>query len=223
MIADMSAPAVATPEPDLQPSWGDAINCLWTGASCLFMAGLFFTAWWHPDRLDEGRWVKLGVGVMVLEFILVHSGGVLHHMIGAKAGWERTKTRLMLSVVYTLFALGIALGFKSWWLLGSFAMIMSGRLWAIFAGPPTLMDEAISQRRMIASVLLYLGLMFATLLLPVPRGGVTSSVLQRVWPDRGGGAWEHRPEKALAMGMAYFLGLGLVEIRPPRKRPAARP
>jgi len=63
-------------------------------------------------------------------------------------------------------------GFKSWWLLGSSAGVMAGRLSALFAGHWTVMDQAIAQGRMISSVLLYPGLLFATLLLPVPRGGL---------------------------------------------------
>ncbi len=206
------------PGEELHANWSDTLNCLVTGGSCLFMAWLFATAWWRPLELDNGRWVQIGVGVMVLEFIMVHSGGVLHHVMGEKAGWGRTKQALGLTVLYTLFAAGIALGFKSWWLLGSYALVMAGRLWAIFGGHWTPMDQAVSQRRMVASVLLYLGLMFATLFLPVPQGGLTSGIVSRVWSGkRGDGAWEDNPEKALAMGTAYFLLLGLIELRPPRR------
>ncbi len=180
------------------------------------MAGLFITAWWWPLQLEDGRWVKLGVGVMVLEFILVHSGGVMHHLMVEKAAWNPLQQVLGFIGLYLLFGASIALVFKSWWLLGSFALVMSGRLYAVFHGMGE-MDRAIAQRRMSASVLLYLGLLFTTLVLPVPPGGVTPEILDSVWPNRGGGAWTDQPEKALAMGAAYFLLLGLVEMRPPRR------
>lgn len=213
----MSVPPNAAPGKELHSTWGDVIGCLWTGGSSLSMAALFYLAWWRPYELEDGRWVKLGVGVMVLEFILVHSGGVLHHFMEAKPERGRIKTVLSLTVLYTLFGIGIALGFKSWWLFGSYALVMSGRLWALFADHWTEMDQAISQRRMISSVLLYLGLMFATLILPVPRGGLTPALINSVRSGGQGGEWVDHPEKALAMGTAYFLLLGLIEIRPPRR------
>ncbi len=212
----MSAPSTAAPGEELQAKWGDVIGCLWTGCSLWGMAALFYMAWWRPDELENGRWVKLGVGVMVLEFILVHSGGVLHHAMEAKAAWGRFKTVLGLTALYTLFGISIALVFKSWWLFGSYALVMSGRLWALFAGHWTDMDQAISQRRMVSSVLLYLGLMMVTLILPVPRGGLTPALINTVRSGNGG-EWADHPEKALAMGTAYFLILGLIEIRPPRR------
>lgn len=214
----MSTQPTAKPGDELHATWDDSLSCLWTGLSCLFMAWLFYLAWWRPLELDEGRWVRVGVGVMVLEFILVHSGGFLHHLMQEKAGWGRTKMALGLTALYTLFGVGIALGFKSWWLLGSYALVMSGRLWALFFGRWTPMDQAISQRRMIAGVSLYLGLVFATLFLPVPRGGLTPSLISSVWSGGDSGEWVDHPEKPLAMGMAYFFVLGLIEIRPPRRR-----
>ena len=214
----MSAPSKIVQTEELPSTWSDTLSCLWTGWSCLFMAWLFYRAWWRPMELDGGRWVNLGVGVMVLEFIVVHSGGVLHHLMEQKAGWGRTKTALGLTVLYMLFGVGIALGFRSWWLLGSYALVMSGRLWALFAGHWTPMDQAISQRRMAFCVVLYLGLTFVTLFLPVPRGGLTPGLIASVGSGKSSGVWVDHPEKALAMGTAYFFLLGLVEMRPPRRR-----
>ena len=202
----------------LRPTWGDWFGCLWSAGSCWFMAAMFFTAWWWPRTLENGRWVKLGVGVLVLEFILIHSGAFLNSTLMQKSGWARVQKLIALSAFYTLFGVAIALAFQSWWIFGSFVLVMSGRIWSVFAGP-TDMDRAVAQRRVIASVLLFLGLTFATLFLPLPRGGLNDQLLNETWPTRGRGAWEQRPEIALAMGTAYFLVLGLVEARPPRKVP----
>lgn len=182
------------------------------------MAGMFVTAWWWPRELEDGRWVKLGVGMLVLEFILIHSGALLNSTLTQKASWSRQPKLIALTAFYLLFGVAIALAFQSWWILGSFLLVMTGRLWSVFAGQ-TDMDRAVSQRRVVASVVLYLGLTFATLFMPLPRGGLNEPLLKDVWPTRKSGAWEREPERALAMGAAYFLLLGLVEIRPPRKVP----
>ena len=186
------------------------------------MAAMFITAWWWPLELDHGRWVKLGVGVLVLEFILIHSGAFLNYFMTQKAGWERDKKMIGMTAFYSLFGVSIALAMHSWWILGSFVLVMSGRLWSLFAGQND-MDRAVSVRRVAASALLYLLLTFATLFIPLPRGGLNEPLLDEVWPTRGNGAWEREPERALAMGAAYFLILGLVELRPPRKLPPPMP
>jgi hypothetical protein len=211
-------PSATNPPDTLQPTWGDRVACLWSAGSCWFMAGMFVTAWWWPRKLEDGRWVKLGVGVLVLEFILIHSGAFLNSTLTQKTGWARDRKLIALAAFYLLFGVAIALAFQSWWILGSFALVMTGRLWSVFAGQ-TAMDRAVSQRRVVASAMLFLGLTFATLFLPLPRGGLNDPLLNEVWPTRGRGAWEQRPEIALAMGATYFLLLGLVEVRPPRKVP----
>ncbi len=204
------------PVTELHPGWGDWFNCLWSAVSCWVMAGMFVTSWWWPRELDHGRWVKLGVGVLILEFILIHSGAFLNNLMTQKAGWARDRTVLALLAFYTMFGLAIAFAFRSWWILGTFALVMSGRLWSVFAGQSEI-DRAISQRRVAASALLFLGLTFATVFFSVPRGGINPDLLGEVWPERKGGLWERSPERALAMGAAYFLALGLVEARPPRR------
>ncbi len=204
------------PRQDLHPDGSDWFNCLWSAGSCWVMAGMFVSAWWWPREVENGRWVKLGVGVLILEFILIHSGAFLNNLMTRKAGWERTRVVIALTAFYSLFGLAIAFAFRSWWILGTFGLVMAGRLWSVFAGESET-DRAIAQRRVAASAMLFLGLMFATIFFPVPRGGLTPALLIEVWPGRRGGAWETHPERALAMGAAYFFFLGLVEARPPRK------
>ena len=43
-------------------------------------------------------------------------------------------------------------------------------------------------------VLLYLPIVFGTVLLPIPELGITGSVLNEGYPDRGGGLWETEKE-----------------------------
>lgn len=75
----------------LKPIWGDRFSCAWSAVSCGVMAGMFIIAWWWPRELDHGRWARLGVGLLALEFILIHSGAFLNYFMTQKAGWERDK------------------------------------------------------------------------------------------------------------------------------------
>ena len=92
--------------------------------------GCLSSAWWWPRELDDGRWVKLGVGVLVLEFVLIHSGAFVNCFMTEKAGWERTQKLIGLTAFYSLFGVAVALAFQSWWIFGSFVLVMragSGR------------------------------------------------------------------------------------------------
>jgi hypothetical protein len=42
--------------------------------------------------------------------------------------------------------------------------------------------------------------------------GITGTVLDEVYPDRGGGLWEKEPERAIEVAALYFLIIGLAEI-----------
>src|SRR5258708_7683748 len=170
------------PRQDLLPDWSDWFNCLWSAGSCWVMAGMFVTAWWWPREVDDGRWVKLGVGVLLLEFILIHSGAFLSNLMTQKAGWERSRTLFALTALYTLFGAAIAFIFHSWWILGTFALVMSGRLWSVFSGQSEI-DRAITQRRVGASALFFLLLAFATVFFSVPRGRITPALLRAFCPD----------------------------------------
>lgn len=197
------------------PSLGDRFGRIWTAATCWAMSAMFVISWWWPRALDNGRWVKLGVRMMVLEFILVHSG-VLLGVVAARQGVERGRSLLRLAALYTIFGVVIALVFRSWEILASFAAVMSGRYWSACTARGAA-DVSASQRRAAASLALYVGLTFITVIIPVPRGGITPALLEEVWRTRGSGLWERHPEKALAMGSVYFLILGIIEARAPRR------
>jgi hypothetical protein len=53
------------------------ITALVGGVSCLSMAVTLYRTWQTPMAVEGGRWVSLGVGIMVLELLLVHSGVML--------------------------------------------------------------------------------------------------------------------------------------------------
>ncbi len=205
--------AAGEPNTGRVPSLGDALARLWAAATCWTMAALFVVAWWWPRALDNGRWVKLGVGMMALEFVLVHSEAVLG-AVAVRKGSAGGAWMPRLALLYAVFGVAIALAFRSWEIVASFAAVMSGRFWSARAGRADA-DLAFGRRRAAASIALYVLLTFASVLVPVPRGGITPQLLDEVWRSRGSGVWERRPEAALAMGAAYFLILGVIEATAP--------
>ena len=67
-------------------------------------------------------------------------------------------------------------------------------------------------QRIAAGITLYLLVVFATVLIPIPEWGVSSAIVNDVYPQRGGGLWEQEPERAIAGGAVYFLLIGLLEL-----------
>lgn len=204
------APAPAGLPPATVP---EALRRLLTAALCFATAGFFVVAWQAPLAFEDGAWVKLGVGVILAEFLVIHSGTIVTEL--AARGAHRAGLVAVIAV-YGLFALGL------WWAFGGAEIgwlligLMLARGQALFHRP-TALDLAYSRRRSILSALLFLGLGGASVVATLPPGGIDAALLDALWPDRGGGVWEAEPWRALAMGFAYFAILGMVELR----RPAA--
>ena len=206
---------------EAQGSLGDLAGRLWAAGSCWVMASLFFLSWWWPRSIDHGRWVKLGVGILAIEFLVIHSSAFLISASAAKPGAGRTRSLIGLGALYVFFGIAIALAFRSWEILASFLAVMSGRFWTVWTAPEGA-STAMFRFRAAAGTVLYLVLVFLTILLPVPQGGITPEVLREVWPNAGSGLWQRHPETALATGAVYFLVLGLIEARPLRAVSAGR-
>lgn len=191
---------------------GDLPSRLWAAVSCWSMASMFLVAWWWPRAIDHGRWVKLGVGMLFVEFLVIQSGALLISLSALKDSAARRRALLRLGCLYGVFGIAVVLAFRSWEVLASFLVVMSGRFWSAWNARE---DEGteLFKRRVAASTVLFMVLVFLSAVVPVPHGGVTPQLLQEVWPTQGTGLWQRHPETALATGAVYFLLLGLVELR----------
>lgn len=176
---------------------------------CFVLAVTLLRTWLDPMSVGNGKWVSFGVGIMVLEFVMVHSGAMMASM-QKQEGIKQWKIILMMTGFYALFAGAMALAFKSWSLFGIFTLVMATR-WSSFIFDPHHARED-AMRRSGLSAVFYLLAVFATLFIPLPELGMTSSVVNKVYPDRGNGAWEANPEIALAADILYFSLLGISEL-----------
>ncbi len=167
--------------------------------------------WVDPLSVDGGSWVRMAVGLMLLEFIVLHSGGFM----GALAVGDVPRPRKLLGflglvAMYGLFAWTFALTMHSWAILKIYGLLMAGRFFTVVAAGKA--GKATLLVRSGVGVTAYLGSVFLTLFVPLPQGGITSDVLAQVYPDRGGGAWERHPEIAIAAGVLYFTVMGVFEL-----------
>ncbi len=180
--------------------------------SCWNVALRLYRAWWYPLIADNGTWVRFGVGIMVMEFFVVHSGGLL---TGASISTSNAKARWAFLSGLIAFYFGaaylISYLFHSSSLFYSFASIMFCRLITGFFAVSENNLPAVTQRS-VMSGMLYLFVCFLSVGVPFPKGGLTPRVLSQFYPEGGEGIWNQEPQRALAAGIIYFLFMGIYEL-----------
>jgi hypothetical protein len=148
---------------------------------CFSMAARLWRVWREPMAIEDGRWVRLGTGVFVLEFVLLHAG-VFLGSVGAGVETVAAKVGMTLGVAafYGIFAGAIALGFKSRMLFDAFLWLILGRLAAVVVGaPPAGMVPGARPRTGAGGD---------------PRDGTpTAATRPRTWARRAGAAGAARP------------------------------
>jgi hypothetical protein len=179
---------------------------------CLLMAQRLWRVWRDPMAIEEGAWVRIGVGVFVMEFILTHAG---IFMAGIAADAESSGTRwasaLGLTFFYGLFAIAISLGFQSRMLLHSFLWLIGGRFLALIIGISEHAAALLMAHAVVAAVI-YFAMVILSVFLPWPRFGITPEVAAKTRVPNATGAWVDRPHRAIGAATVYFLLLGIAEL-----------
>ena len=175
-------------------------------------AAVFLVTWVAPRTFGD-QMVKWLLLVMLMEFIVIHSAAFMGTVALSNADrGKRTMGILGFGLLYTLFAGGFSLGFRSWWPLGSFWGQTGNRLLGVIVGQvPDEEQQAFIRRGWAATAMFYLLGCFATVLLPVPRLGLTPAVVATQHIP-GGGMWVNQPWRVLAFGFLYFALVGWSEL-----------
>lgn len=178
----------------------------------LMLGLVFLVVWIDPARLGAAPVGPLMLA-MLLEFIVVHSSGFMGTVMVGDLPRERKLVSLFgLGGFYTLFVAAFAVAFKTWWPLASFWGLMVNRLLSVLLGQPPVGEErAFAQRSWAVGALFYLVFAFVTIVLPLPRLGMTpAAVGAQDLP--GSGLWVSQPWRVLAFGFLYFTATGLSEL-----------
>ena len=184
------------------------LGALITGCSCLYISYAMLGAWLDPLAWDEGKWVRFGVGLLLLEFLILHSSAMLTAISSDKPISERLKYYFGLIAFYLLLGYGFAAATESPALLLILATVMLGRLCSSLTGGA----RPGFPRRAAFGVVAYLGCAAISVFVAFPDMGLSDTLLAEVYPSRGGGLWEREPQQALVAGAIYFAVTGLMEI-----------
>lgn len=180
----------------------------------LVLAGWFVLGWAAPRVIGQQAAGML-VGVMVLEFIIIHASiGLIAfpREIAKKAGngtWWKSERAIFagLLLMYSLFAAAISAAFHTAWLFIGFWMLIGNKFIGDWLTPAAQAEKRL-QRHMArwgTSAGLYLLLAAGSIFVPVPR-------LAAISASTGDGLWEQHPEQAVMMGALYFALLGFCEL-----------
>ena len=168
-------------------------------------AAAYIVTWIAPLawRADAVTFLMM---VMLLEFLVVHSGGFIGITLLSDRLGRRGKSLAVIGfgAFYLLFAGAFSLAFHSWWPVASFSWLLATKFVQVWLTPLPRAEEA---QRFTAfwalSVLAYLFAVFAGVILPMPALGITPEVIASLHLE-GGGVWIERPQTVIASGTIYF-------------------
>lgn len=189
-----------------------AIPALTAAAPDLALGAAFLVVWLAPVPLEPSVIAHLTL-LMLLEFITMHSSAFMGTTM-FRPGPRKAKLLTLLAIAgfYTLFVGSFSLMFKTAWPLVSFWLLSLNRMMGVLLGnAPQGEEQAFVRRSWAASAIAYLLGAFVTVLLPVPRLGLTEAVVG-AQDLVGSGLWVSQPHRLVAFGFLYFTAVGLSEL-----------
>ena len=167
-------------------------------------AGVFFWVWLDPTGWRR-ELVTQGLLIMLVEFILIHSGGFFGAIVfnPNESRGRRIKMLLGLGAFYCMFVGAWSVQFSSWWPLLFFLWLLGAKIVDLMFSRRT--PDELRQRQMGMvgmSTLFYLLCVFATLFLPLPKLGLTHH--GHYYGVPGGGEWVDHPHVVISALVGYF-------------------
>jgi len=195
----------------------DRLARLASAAPELAASATYLTAWVAPGRLDPGLIRMLLLGMLV-EFLVVHSNGMLGGIVFGTRGEGRSKAGLLagLGALYLLFAGAFSLAFGSWMPLATIGWLLGSRFWTLVVDPRGRDEERARQMSLwVLSGAVYVLGVFVTILPPLPELGLDAAV-RAALDLPGEGLWIDQPHRVMAFGFLYFGILAWAELKLPR-------
>ena len=181
------------------------------------IAGTFLVTWVRPSALGEDMVDRLEL-VMLMEFVVVHSTGFMGVVVLSRVD-RRAKLigLLALGGFYSIFTGGFSMGFHTIWPFLAFWALTANRMLGVLISPAADLREAkVLAAGWASAVLAYVSMAMVTMLLPMPRLGLTRKVVYSLHLT-GSGLWVDQPWRVLAFGTLYFLITGIIDLFLARK------
>ena len=178
---------------------------------CFMLSNTLFRVWRDPESVEEGRWVRFGVAILIMEFLVIHSGGMIG---GFGQGGSVNLATLFLFIVpmYVFFAWAISFSMGSKPLMWSFLALIAGRLTVVFFDSSGEGLDYMIQRTVV-SLVIYFPLVFLSITDLLPKLGMADPKYARAIMANGTtGTWAEHPHRAIGAAAIYFFLLGIAEL-----------
>lgn len=168
-------------------------------------AGVYAWTWLDPLHFGADT-VRNLMLIMLMEFLVVHSGAFIGLVVLSDAATRMSKTLAILGFgsFYMLFAAAFSFAFHSWWPALSFFWLLAAKFAIVWL---TSLPRSEEKQRLtslwLISVVFYLAAVFAGVLLPLPRLGLDIELVSMLHLP-GEGLWIEQPQTVIAGGMLYF-------------------
>lgn len=173
---------------------------------------VYLVAWVDPAMFPAAteRWL---VGIMLLEFIVIHSSAFMGRVaFGDGARGRRAVALVGVGLFYTIFAGGMALALHATWPLVSFWMLTLNRMAFVLLDRASEAEQRITiESGWAASAVAYLAFGGLTIVPFLPRLGWTPGAVAALEMP-GGGLWVEQPWRPLAFGAMYYIAIGFAEL-----------
>lgn len=176
-------------------------------------AGFFVVLWVAPQWLWPQA-LRTGLLMMLVEFILVHAAGMLGGIVLARESGQgqRWKPVLGFGAIYLVFIAAWSRQFQAWWPFLALAWLLAGKFALVLQPMPDADKRHRLQSDWAIGVMAYLAGVFITTFLPLPRLGLTRTVVAAADLPGDGGHWLSHPQSVVAFGAFYFGVLALVKV-----------
>ena len=180
------------------------------GLPLLLLALLMLRVWMDPMSVDDGGWVRLAATMVLVEFLLLHSGAFMAAgPVVCERRWLRLAWFLGFGLVYFagLFAFARWTGgqFVIWLLFG----VLVSRLFSLVVLDDKKATIMMLQRSAMGIMILVLTALI--IFLPLPKLGITEEVRYAAFGKIDDLLSEY-PERTMAWGVLYYLIMGCVEV-----------
>ncbi len=181
---------------------GNLANRVFAALPDAVTSAIFLTAWIAPGVLGP-VWVKNLMLTMLIEFIVMHSGAFYANLAAASGSRVRRSLALIgFTLFYGVFIAAFSFAFKSTWPFFAFGWLFVSRFAGLWMREDAAKRELMS-RAWIASVILYLVGVFATIFIPLPPFGLTPEFVASMQLT-GKGLWIEKPQTVIVFGVFYF-------------------
>lgn len=180
------------------------------GVPVLAIAGVLVVIWVEPGRIAQGQWLKLGAMMVMIEFLLLHSGAFM--AVGpavCSKRWQQVAWFIAFTLVYGIFFTGMAYWIGQAYVAWLLAGVLVSRLLTLVVLHDIRGTILMLQRSAVGMMVLVLTMFLV--LIPFPELGITEAIRYDAFGRADDILTEH-PQRFLVWGASYYLVMGLMEL-----------